>query len=248
MPSGWREATITHRTDWAEGVWSVRLDQRLDFQPGQFVNIGLDVAGERVRRAYSIASAPGEPVELLLTRVTGGALSPPLFALGEGDRFWIEDRAFGLLTLEFVPDFARDLWLLATGTGLAPFLSMLRSGVLLPRFDQVVVVNGARQNAHLSYEPVLHTLCDASAGRVKYLGFVTREDPSAGHHAGRITTAIEDGSLERLADVAFDPARSHVMLCGNPEMITEAIEKLASRGLKRHRRRDPGHITIEKYW
>jgi ferredoxin--NADP+ reductase len=77
---------------------------------------------------------------------------------------------------------------------------------------------------------------------------VTREPPLQGRHAGRITAAIEDGRLESLAGVPFDGARSHFMLCGNPEMIADATEKLAARGLKRHRRRDPGHITIEKYW
>jgi ferredoxin--NADP+ reductase len=83
---------------------------------------------------------------------------------------------------------------------------------------------------------------------VTYLGFVSREAPEDGNEAGRITTAIEDGRLERLAGVPFDPTRSHFMLCGNPDMISDARAKLAERGMKRHRRRDPGHITIEKYW
>jgi ferredoxin--NADP+ reductase len=247
MP-GWRETTIVERIDWAEGLWTIRLDQSLDFQPGQFVNIGIDVAGERVKRSYSVASAPGDPVELFLARVSGGALSTPLFDLQQGARLWLEDRAYGLLTLEHVPAFAKDLWLLATGTGLAPFLSMLRSGVLLPRFERVIVVNCVRLNVHLAYQNELQRLCEASADSLRYVPFVTREPPLQGRHAGRITAAIEDGRLESLAGVPFDGARSHFMLCGNPEMIADAIEKLAARGLKRHRRRDPGHITIEKYW
>jgi ferredoxin--NADP+ reductase len=125
---------------------------------------------------------------------------------------------------------------------------MLRSGVLLPRFERVVLVNCARLNAHLAYQDELQSICVHSGDRVQYLPFVTREPPSAGHHAGRITSAIEDGRLEQLAATPFDAARSHFMLCGNPEMISEAMQKLAARGLKRHRRREPGHITIEKYW
>lgn len=248
MAGGFRESIVTERIDWAEGLWSIRLDRHLDFEPGQFVNIALDVGAERVRRSYSMASAPGTPVELLLTRVPGGALSTPLFELREGARVFMEDRAFGLLTLEHVPAFAKDLWLLSTGTGLAPFLSMLRSGALLPRFERVIVVNCVRLNAHLAYRAELVRLAAASKGCVRYLPFVTREPPNEGNHSGRITTAIEDGRLERLSGVSFDRGRSHFMLCGNPEMISEAIDKLALRGLKRHRRRDPGHITIEKYW
>lgn len=248
MASGWVEAKIIEQIDWAEGLRSLRFDQRLDFAPGQFVNVALERTSEPTKRSYSVASAPGETVELYLTRVERGALSEPLFDRGVGDTVWLEKTPYGFLQLGYVPDFARDVWLLSTGTGLAPFLSMLRSGALLPRFEHVLVVNGARLNQHLAYESEIRSIAEASGGRIQYLGMVTREPAVPPHVAGRITDAIGDGSLERTLGVPFDPARSHFMLCGNPEMIHDVTERLKQRGMKKHRTRDPGHISIEKYW
>jgi ferredoxin/flavodoxin---NADP+ reductase len=248
MSTSWVAAKIVHQIDWAEGLRSLRFDQRLEFVPGQFVNLSLDAEGERKKRSYSAASAPGQELELFLTRVEKGELSEPLFERNLGDSVWLETTPYGFLTLEHVPNFARDLWLLSTGTGLAPFLSMLRSGVLLPRFENVLVVNCARINQHLAYEDELAELAKVNDGRIHSLGMVTREAATGAHVQGRITDAIRDGLLERTFDVPFDPARSHFMLCGNPEMISDVIQLLSDRGMKRHRKRDPGHITIEKYW
>jgi ferredoxin--NADP+ reductase len=150
--------------------------------------------------------------------------------------------------MDFMPDFAKDVWLMSTGTGLAPFISMLRSGVLIPRFENVVFVNGARKNEHLAYEAELLEAQKTSEGRVKFIGMVTREEPESDHIKGRITDAIDDGRLESMTGVKFDPARSHFMLCGNPDMISQAMAQLDARGMKRNKKKTPGHISIEKYW
>jgi ferredoxin/flavodoxin---NADP+ reductase len=248
MTKGWVTANIVEQVDWAAGLRTLRLDQRLDFIPGQFVNLALDAGPERTKRSYSVASAPGAPVEVYITRVERGLLSEPLFERGVGDNVFMEAMSYGFLTIDQLPEFARDLWLLSTGTGLAPFLSMLRSGQLFPRFDKVLVVNGVRENAHLAYEAELRELEGRSEGKIRYVGLVTRESPSGKHLAGRIPQAIEDGRLEHALDYPFDVKRSHFMLCGNPDMIGDAMTSLALRGMKRHRRRDPGHISVEKYW
>jgi ferredoxin/flavodoxin---NADP+ reductase len=248
MPATWITTKITHRQNWAPGLMTVRLEKSLVFKPGQFANLGLDINGERVRRSYSIASASGAPLEFFVTVVEQGVFTPPLFDLKVGDPILMEDRAVGLLTLDFMPDFVKDLWLLSTGTGLAPFMSMLRSGVLLPRFENVIVVSGGRKNEHLAYEPEFAELIEQHGGHFKYVGMVTREEPTGGHIKGRITDAIDDGRLEALTGVKFDPARSHFMLCGNPDMISQAMDQLIARGMKRNKKKDPGHISIEKYW
>lgn len=245
---GWTETRITHRHDWAEELFTFRLDRSLDFKAGQFVNLGFDVDGKRERRSYSIASAPGAPLEFLVTVVKGGILTHLLADLGVGDRLAMEERPAGFLTLDEVPEFARDLWLLSTGTGLAPFISMLRSGALDSRFERVVCVNGARTNAHLAYREELVDRERGRPGAFRYLPTVTREAPEAGTLAGRITDALSDGRLEDAAGFGLDAERSHVMLCGNPAMIEDALAILVGRGLKRNRRRAPGHLTIEKYW
>lgn len=240
----WRDAKVIARTDWADDLWTARFDAEvLPFSPGQFVNLGLDLEGAFVRRSYSIASAPDAPLELFLVKVAGGALTPHLYELGVGATVRIDDKPYGVFTLEHVPN-AAVLWLMATGTGLGPFMSMLRSGRLWPRFGAVVLVHGVRLAAHLAYRDELELLTERRPFR--YVPMVTRER----HEellAGRIPAGIDSGVLEKAAGHPLDVS-SHVMLCGNPEMITDTITVLQSRGLRKHRTRAPGHISTEKYW
>ena len=118
--SAWVEAIVVERCEWADGLMTLKLDAELEpFEPGQWSNIALEVDGERVRRAYSLASAPGRPPELYVALVPEGRFTPRLFASRVGDRIDIERKPQGFFTLGWVPD-SEDLWLVATGTGLAP--------------------------------------------------------------------------------------------------------------------------------
>jgi ferredoxin--NADP+ reductase len=217
------------------------------FVPGQFINLGLDVGGSRLKRSYSLASASGSPCELYLSLVPGGGLTPALFERAEGDAVWLDDRALGFFTLEHIPA-AERAWLVATGTGLGPFLSMLRSPSIWQRFSRIVLVHGVRYVSHLGYARELERLVAEHPGQLDYLPAVTREAPPPGVLSGRLPALIASGELERHLDLEFDRARDHVLLCGNPEMISEVQALLGSRGLDKHRPRKPGQITIESYW
>jgi ferredoxin--NADP+ reductase len=244
----WSTGRILERRQWAPGLVTIRLDAEVDrFEPGQFLNIGLRIGGELVFRAYSVASPPGQPLEFYLTEVSGGELTPVLLSLKEGDEVEVERHPQGFFTLKYVPD-ARELWLVATGTGLGPFLSILRSGEIWQRFPRVVVVHGVRECAHLGYRDALAELSAVHVGRLSYVPVVSREPAASGVVHGRITTALEDGSLEAYAGQVLGPERSHLMLCGNPAMVEELTRLLEARGLRKHRQRKPGHITTEKYW
>jgi ferredoxin--NADP+ reductase len=243
---GLREAKIVDRTEWADGLWSMTLDAALSFDPGQFVNIGLRIDGELVTRSYSVASAPGKPLELFLVLVKDGALTPLLERMTEGDSLMVDEHAHGYFTLKHVPK-ARDGWLVGTGTGLAPLLSMIRDGAIFDHFDNVILVHGARYNAQLGYRAEIEQLVAGSGGRLRYVPLVTREEPNDAL-AGRIPAALSDGRLEERAGLTLDSDHAHVLLCGNPEMITEVVDVLAPRGMRKHRVRSPGHITSEKYW
>ena len=242
---GWSKSRVLARTEWAPGLITLRLDVEPSFEAGQFFNLGLYLPGEFTRRAYSAASAPGAPLEFFIAEVNDGEFSPALFALGEGQHVWVEDKPQGFFTLRYVPD-AEDLWLVATGTGLGPFIAMLRSGLVWERFRRVVLVHGVRDTAQLAYRAEL-----AAWGEERPLSVVTclsRERAAAPFLSGRVTEALQNASLEGSAGVSISPDRSHVMLCGNPDMVAEMSTLLHERGLAKHRQRKPGHITIEKYW
>ena len=139
------------------------------------------------------------------------------------------------------------LWCLATGTGIGPFLSMLRTPDPWQRFARVVLVHAVRHAEELTYRDIIADIGHAHAGAFTYVPIVSRE-----HHAealaGRIPAAIEDGRLEARAGVPLSPENSHAMLCGNPAMVEDTQKLLLTRGMRRHRRKEPGHVTVETYW
>jgi ferredoxin--NADP+ reductase len=245
--TGWIYAKVNQRREWAPGLMTLGLDVKPEFKPGQFMNLALRFEGELVRRSYSLSSAPGQEAEFYVNGVDSGLLSPKLLALREGDSIELETKAYGFFTLDYVPE-ARDAWLLSTGTGLGPFISMLRSGELLRRFEHVVVVHGVRVAAHFGYREELDDLAKEHPDRVRLVRLISREAPSSGELVGRIPQYLADGGIEKLARLHLNAATSHVLICGNPEMIREASHVLEERGLKKHRQRAPGQITTENYW
>ncbi len=242
---GWSQAKVVAKRIWAPGLATLQLRAETErFEAGQFFNLGLIVDGELERRAYSASSAPGSPLEFFIARVDDGAFSPALFALREGDSLWVERKPQGFFTLRYVPQ-AKHLWLIATGTGLGPFIAMLRSGELWSRFERVIVVHGVRDASQQAYQNELAELSQQhKVALVTCASRVTGPDLVA----GRVTRALSDGSLEASAGAGIRPEDSHVMLCGNPAMIGEMTDLLKARGLAKHRVRKPGHITTEKYW
>ena len=245
--SGWSQGRLLSRRDWAPGLSTLRVEASVEpFQPGQFVNLSIEGAGDEDRRSYSIASPPGAELEFLVTEVAGGKLTPRLLGLATGDPLLVERKPQGFFTLRWVPH-ARDLWMVATGTGLGPFLSILKSDELWARFERVIVAHGVRDAGHLAHQGDLEALASAHPA-LSTVGIVSREAPAGNLLAGRVTTALQDGSLEHAAGSVIDPEHAHVMLCGNPAMIEDMTTLLGARGLRRHRVRTPGHITVEKYW
>lgn len=254
LPKGFTLGRLAERIDWGPGLATFQVDCETDAHvPGQFVQLALiDADGQFVKRAYSLSSAPGAPLETYVIEVPGGRLTSQLFRLSPGDPIGVSRAPAGHFTLERVPA-ARDLWLVATGTGLSPFISMLRDGGLWDRYERVVVVHGVRTAAELSYR-------DEILGHgAAWIPVVSREpgrvtlpaSDADGPRAlvqGRATDALVDGRLEAAAGVALSPADSQVMLCGNPAMIKEMFALLEARGLQKNRPREPGQVTCERFW
>ena len=239
----WLEGRVVENRHWTDELFSLKVEGApLSFEAGQFVRIALDIGGERIARPFSFVNPPSEPVhEFYGIVVPGGPLSPRLAQLRAGDALYVATNPAGFLVLSEVPD-ARTLWLVSTGTGIAPFLSMLRTEAPWKRFENVVLVHAVRHARELVYQELV-----AAMPRVKYVQFTSRE-AAAGALSGRVPAAIRDGRLEGAAGLALSPETSHVMLCGNPDMLRDSTAALQERGMRKHRRRAPGHITAESFW
>jgi ferredoxin--NADP+ reductase len=245
--SAWLEGKVIENRHWTETLFSLRVESpQLRFEAGQFVRIALDIGGERIARPFSFVNAPEDAVlEFYGVIVPQGPLSPQLARLKAGDPLFVADNPSGFLVLSEVPA-AEDLWLLATGTGIAPFLSILRTGTPWERYRRVILVHAARLASELVYKDIVLEL-QSIRKQFSYISFVSREK-HPGSIAGRIPAAIRDGRLEAAAGAPITPERSQIMLCGNPAMLKDASAELVLRGLRKNRRRTPGQITVESFW
>jgi ferredoxin--NADP+ reductase len=247
MSENWLDAEVIENRHWTDQLYSLKVKTSpLKFEAGQFVRIALDIEGERVARPFSFVNAPHDPVlEFYGVVVPEGPLSPRLARLKPGDALHVADNPAGWLILSELPP-AEELWLVATGTGIAPFLSILRTGAPWQRYRRVILVHGVRRAEELVYGEMIGELVRQQADRLSYVRFVSRE-PLPGALAGRIPAAVADGRLEAAA-APISPERSQFMLCGNPDMLKDMQAALVARGLKKHRRRSPGQITVESFW
>lgn len=239
----WLAGRVIENRHWTDALFSLRVEgARLSFEAGQFVRIALDIDGERVARPFSMVNAPDDPVlEFYGIVVPEGPLSPRLAQLKAGDALYVAPNPAGFLVLSELPD-AESLWLMSTGTGIAPFISILRAGAVWKRFRNVVLVHGVRHARELVYQEELE-----SFRSLRYVPFVTRETAPRVLQ-GRIPAALRDGRLEAAAGLPIAPEGSQIMLCGNPEMLKDTQAVLMERGLRKHRRRAPGQITVESFW
>jgi len=222
---------------WTPGLFSFKTtrDQGLRFKNGQFVMIGLQVEGQPLLRAYSIASANYEEhLEFFSIKVANGPLTSRLQHIKAGDPILVGAKPVGTLVLDDLRA-GRHLYLLSTGTGLAPFLSLIRDPEAYERFEKIILVHGVREVCDLAYAdfierelPHSEFIGDAVRERLIYYPTVTRE---AFRHQGRLTTLIESGRLA--ADIGLpplDPARDRAMLCGSPRMLKDSCALLDARG------------------
>ena len=228
-------------------------DPGFRFTAGQFVRLGVTKAdGSTVWRAYSVVSSPfDEYLDFFSIVVPGGEFTSELSRLRVGDTLMVERQATGFLTLNRFVD-GRDLWLLGTGTGVAPFLSILQDFEVWEKFERIILVYSAREARELAYQSLIQGLGQREylaeyAHKLTYLPLVTREQHPGALH-GRITTLIANGELERAAGVALTPEHSRVMICGNPQMIDDTRQLLKQRDMQLSLSRRPGQVAVENYW
>lgn len=221
----------------------------LEYAAGQFTKLGLPVPDDKpLMRAYSFVNTPAESEYEFLYDVLpeGGNLTPRLDSLNAGDEILVSARPSGLLVLSELPDTARKLFLIGTGTGIGPFISMLSTPAPWERFEHLTLIYGVRHAAELLFADRIKAFAVNSGATFNYLPLVSREGAPDTYH-GRVTELLRSGELERSCGFELDPT-CQFMMCGNPEMVREMCVLFQERGFERNRRARPGNVTIEKYW
>ncbi len=239
---------------WNDTLFSFKTtrDPALRFHNGHFVMIGLEVNGKPLMRAYSIASANHEEyLEFLSIKVQHGPLTSRLQHLKEGDTLLVSRKPVGTLVIDdLLP--GKNLYLLSTGTGLAPFMSIIKDPHVYERFEKVILVHGVRHVSEFAYQDFI----SEDLHEHEYLGEMIREKliyyPTATRemfrNQGRLTDLIQSGKL--FSDIGlppFHPEIDRVMLCGSPHMLKDTVHLLHERGFSASLHSgQPGHYVIER--
>jgi ferredoxin--NADP+ reductase len=245
----WLDAKVVSRTDWNDHLFSLRFscENFPQFKAGQFTKVGVEQDDKILSRPYSLVSGPDDDeLEIIAVPVEDGLLSPQLHKLQVGDSLKIMSPATGFLVLDEVPK-SRDLWLMATGTGVGPFLSILATDQAWQSYDNIVLVYGARYQHDLAYMSLIEGWSKQYPDRFHFVPIVSRENMAGGLH-GRIPTLLKSCAIQQQVGLDIHPEHSQAMLCGNPAMIEDATQTLIELGLAKHLRRSPGQISLERYW
>jgi ferredoxin/flavodoxin---NADP+ reductase len=252
MSAFYREKVLSVR-HWTDTLFSFTAtrDTGFRFQNGQFAMIGLEVDGRPLLRAYSMASANHEEaLEFFSIKVADGPLTSRLQKIRQGDTILVGRKATGTLIADnLIP--GRRLLLLSTGTGLAPFASLIKDPDVYDRFESIVLVHGCRQVSELAYgEELVAKLRDDDifgpllTEKLVYYPTVTREPF---RNRGRITDLITSRQLfDDIGQPALDIADDRIMMCGSPAMLEELRQMFEGRGFAEGSHNEPGHFVIEK--
>ncbi len=264
-------AIVSQRIEVASGLIVLRVKpdawELPQWKSGQFAILGLPRSAQRIRlsdaeesdlapdklikRAYSISSSSEEKdyLEFFITLVHSGALTPRLFHLQPGDRVFLGKRISGMFTLANIPQ-GKNLIFIGTGTGLAPYMSMLRGELDCEPDRQTAILLGARHSWDLGYRGELIAM-QRFCPTFHYLPVISRPDEEIvawSGQTGYVQGLWDSPEFEKTWGGKPSPDDTHIMLCGNPGMIEGMLESLALEGFKEHSRKEPGQIHVEKYW
>jgi ferredoxin--NADP+ reductase len=239
-------------------------EPRDEFEAGQYTVLGLcgyesrspnsteeTVPSDKdalIQRPYSIASSKHQKkqFEFYITQVKSGQLTPRLFDLNTGDRLYVSKRIVGTFKLAETPP-GNDIIMIATGTGIAPYISFLRSYITSRPEQKMAVVQGAAKQWDLGYSSEL-TFLEDGFSNFYYIPTLTDANETWSGYELWIENMLEEGVIERDTGIERDPAKTHIFLCGNPTMVENVSDFLFGFGYKRHSRKDPGSLHIEEYW
>lgn len=244
--------TVVRRKDWTKNQFSLWVDADIGrYDAGQFTKLALQEDEDQWhKRAYSMVSsyrASGSHLEFLIITAEHGKLSPRLHELNTGDTVYVGQTVSGFMTVGELPEPAKELWMLSTGTAIGPFISILREPDALSHLDKLVLVHAVRHEEDLVYRAEIEELQEHYQGRLVYVPVVSRE-PVPYALRGRIPDLLSSGAIQQQAGATLSADKSFVYLCGNPDMVHDTQDVLQQLGLEKHLRRKPGQYASENYW
>ena len=252
MAANIREEEVLSVHHWNDTLFTFTTtrDPGFRFENGQFIMIGLEVEGKPLMRAYSIASANYEEhMEFFSIKVQDGPLTSRLQKIKPGDKLLVSKKPTGTLLVDNLKP-GKHLYLLATGTGLAPFMSVIKDPEVYERFDKVILTHGVREVSELAYQEIISELPENEffgemvKGKLLYYPTVTREDF---HTKGRLTDALINGKMaEKVGLPPVNVEDDRFMLCGSPSMLKDFCEILDNKGFSETIRSDIGEYVIER--
>ncbi|MCC2644374.1 MAG: ferredoxin--NADP(+) reductase [Burkholderiales bacterium] len=255
-PDKYTTEKITYLHKWTDHLFSFRTtrNESFTFIPGQFARLGVDKEdGTIVWRPYSIVSADyDEELEFYSIIVPDGEFTQRLKNLNVNDNIYVDKTNYGLLTTDRFEK-GKDLWFLSTGTGLAPFISIMYDFTIWEQYDKVILVHCVRNKEELAYQELINGFftheyyAEMVKNKLIYVKIITREDNGANLY-GRITELLKNNQLEQYVNTNINVLDSRIMICGNPEMVDDTRKILAERGLVISRRGKPGNMAVENYW
>ena len=239
----YHEQQVTSIRKWSEKTFSFTTTrpENFQFENGEFVTIGIKRDKRLIARAYSIVSTNKENhLEFLSIHVPDGPLTSQLVNIQQGDSVWINDKSTGSLTVKYVQP-GRTLYMLATGTGLAPFVCLIKSPEIYQHFEKLVLVHTVRTERELAYKKEIEAMAN---DRLFYVPTVTREPFDTNE---RCTDLFTSGKLfEKINLPPADPEFDRIMLCGNPAMLKQMVKFLDENGWTKTNHKGIGNYTTEK--
>lgn len=246
----WVTGTVVNIKHWTDQLFTIIVRAPIDmFIAGQFVKIRMNINNAIVQRAYSYLNAPDDPnLEFYITTISTGKMTPFLSSLHVNNTIMLTKKSYGHFVLEEIPN-CENLWMLATGTGISPYLSILAShDEKLDKFSNIILIYATKFVKNLNYLSKMMNFKRIYREKLHIQTVLSRERSICSLN-GRIPDLIENDLLEKKIGLNLDIKNSHVMLCGNPAMIRSTKKVLKEKyGMKDHVKRNRGHITQERYW
>ncbi|VFP81660.1 ferredoxin--NADP reductase [Buchnera aphidicola] len=245
----WLEVELINLKKWKNNLFTLIIKAPINsFIAGQFTKLSyINSKKKRIQRAYSFVNKPNNKnLEFYILLINKGKLTPKLYNI-YNNKIFIKKNSFGFFTLSELPN-KENIWMISTGTALGPYCSILQHENVLSKFKKIILIYAVKYSEDLNHLELFKKIKKKYKDKIK-IKIILSQEKNKKYLYGRITNLIISGELEKSIQEPLNKKKSHVMLCGNPNMIKDTQKILFSlKKMRKHFRRKPGHITSENYW